>query len=99
MKCGKAKRLPDQHKEMHNFFHGVKPTHPPQIKLLADAHVNYRDMFDEIVVSSTTKDDDLSTVKQYSLSKRLTQDISRLYYSGVDLRHEDLEKRTGQEMH
>ena len=39
LKTGKYMRLPDQYAAMDKFFHGKTPTHPPQIKLLSEAHM------------------------------------------------------------
>ena len=47
LKTGKAMRLSDQYAHMHKFYHGQTPSHPPQIKLLADAHVNYLALYDK----------------------------------------------------
>ena len=50
-------RLSDQYAHMHKFYHGQTPSHPPQIKLLADAHVNYLELYDEeeVLVKSKKK--------------------------------------------
>ena len=97
MKCGQAKRLVDQYDEMQQFYHGYEPSHPSQIKLLSEAHINYRDMYDEITVPSIQKSDNINSTHKYRLKKILTQDLSRDYYSGHDIRSDDLEKknRTG----
>ena len=97
MKCGRSMRLPDQHNSMFQFYHGKEPSHPPQIKLFAEAQLNYRDFFDTKIVPSSTKDDDTTSVTKYHLNTRLTQEIQRLYFCGRDIRHSDLEKknRTG----
>ena len=97
MKCGQAKRLSDQYVEMQGFYHGIEPSHPSQIKLLSDNHINYRDMYDEITVTSTHKSDNINSTHKYRLKKLLTQDLSRNYYSGHDIRSDDLDykNRTG----
>ena len=57
LKTGKAMRLPDQHSAMQKFFHGQPPLHPSQIKLLAEAHVNYSALYDEeeVLIKSKKK--------------------------------------------
>ena len=54
MKCGRSMRLPDQHKNMSNFFHGLNSC-PPQIELFAQANINYRDFFESKTVSASKK--------------------------------------------
>ena len=55
LKTGKAMRLPDQHAAINKFYHGQTPSHPPLIKLLADAHVNYSVLYDEEEVQIKSK--------------------------------------------
>ena len=97
IKCGRSMRLPDQHKAMSKFYHGKEPSHPPQIKLFAEAHVNYQDFYTTKVVQSSKKKDTTANTTRYHLKTRLTQEIDRLYFSGSDLCYLDLEKknRTG----
>ena len=96
IKCGRSMKLPDQHKKLFDFFHG-KPSCPPQIELFAQANINYRDFFDSETVTSSKKTDTSSDIVRYYLKPSITQDPTRRYFSGVDLRYDDLEKknRTG----
>ena len=97
MKCGKSKRLPDQYIHMYDYFHGKRPNHPPQISLLAEAHMNYNELYDYDNCNATNKNDDSDDIKKTWLKSSLTRDSSRLYYSSTDIRASDLEKknRTG----
>ena len=45
LKGGKARRLPDQYNFLSKFYHGKAPTRPSQIKLLAEASLNYRAIY------------------------------------------------------
>merc|ERR1740124_1861707 len=40
---------------MDKFFHGKTPTHPAQIKLLAEAHLNYCALYEEVDVAVKKK--------------------------------------------
>ena len=51
IKTGKSMRLPDQYAAMDKYFHCKTPTHPPQIKLLAEGHVNYSALYNEVDVT------------------------------------------------
>ena len=75
MKCGWSMHLHDQHNAMAEFFHGKEPSHPPQIKLFAEAQLNYRNFFDSKIVQSTTKNDDTTSVTRFHLKTKLTQKI------------------------
>ena len=100
MKCGKSKKLKSQYEEMSKFYHGDEPNRPSQIKLLANAHINYRDLYDEVIVKCKNKQDTMADIITYRLKKVITQDLSRDYYSNRDIRVEDLEKknRTGSQL-
>ena len=97
VKTGKAMRLPDQHLAMHKFYHGQTPSHPPQIKLLADAHVNYSELYDEeeINIESKRKSQKAtkSSMTRMKLKNRVSNDANVSYYSGTDIRFSDLEKK------
>ena len=97
LKCGKPRRLPDQYSFMEKFFHGIKPSHPPQIQLLAEAHMNYRDLYDEVtypVTNKTTKSKSSSPpASLFKLRDILTNNSSHSYYSGIDINYSDLEKK------
>ena len=97
LKTGKAKRLPDQHLAMHKFYHGQTPSHPPQIKLLADAHVNYSELYDEeevhIKTKKKTKKVNKSSITRMKLKNRVSNDAHVSYYSGIDIRFSDLERK------
>ena len=92
MKSGSKKRLSDQQNFMAKFFHGRPPNHPSQIQLLTDGRVVYSDLYEEVELSATKKKDDSTTVKRLQLKKSLLHD-GRTYYSGTDIRVEDLEKK------
>ena len=55
LKVGKSRRLPEQYEYMNKFYHGKVPSHPPQIKLLAEGHLNYKDLYESISVNITKK--------------------------------------------
>ena len=93
MKCRKSKKLPTQHNYMSKFYHGQEPNNPSQIKLLANAHINFRELFDEVDAVATSKKDDIGTAKKYMLKSELTRDTMRNYYSDVDITYTDLEKK------
>ena len=94
MKTGVKKKHTDQHKFMSRFFHGKVPTHPAQIQLLAEGRQKYRDLFDVVDVQTTSKrTKEASSVQKLVLKKKLSRDQSRSYYSDVDIRAEDLEKK------
>ena len=96
LKTGKSMRLPDQHAAMDKFFHGKTPTHPAQIKLLAEAHLNYCALYEEMDVTVKKKNDSTgskTTAVSFKLKDIVTNDRSRLYYSGTDIRYEYLEKK------
>ena len=81
------------------FYHGDKNP-PSQIKLLAEAHVNYRDLYDVEHSSALNKNDDARSVQRYKLKRELTVNDNTSYYSLSDIRHDDLEKknRTGSQL-
>ena len=54
-KSGKSRRVPEQFAFMDKFFRGKAPSHPPQIKLLAEGHLNYREMYEEVDVTVKKK--------------------------------------------
>ena len=94
MKSGVKKKLTDQYKFMSRFYHGKVPTHPAQIQLLSEGRLKYRDLFDVIDVGTTSKHaKDDSSIQKLMLKKILSRDQSRSYFSGVDIRAEDLEKK------
>ena len=79
---------------MSRFYHGKVPTHPAQIQLLSEGRLKYRDLFDVIDVGTTSKHaKDDSSIQKLMLKKILSRDQSRSYFSGVDIRAEDLEKK------
>ena len=90
-------RLPDQYAAMDKFFHGKMPTHPPQIKLLAEAHLNYSGLYEEVSLIVKKKKASSKASKRTSLSFKLkdmvSNNSSRVFYSGTDIRYEDLEKK------
>ena len=55
VKTGKQMRLPDQYAAMNKFYHGKISTHPAQIKLLAEGHVNYSALYNEVDVTLKNK--------------------------------------------
>ena len=44
VKCGGGKKLKTQYVDLNNFYHGIHPTHPSQIELLANAAPSYSTM-------------------------------------------------------
>ena len=82
---------------MSKFYHGQEPNNPSQIKLLANAHINFCELFDEVDAVATSKKDDIGTAKKYMLKPELTRDTMRNYYSDVDITYTDLDEknRTG----
>ena len=93
MKCGNKKRLADQYKHMSQFYHGRPPNYPSQIELLSEGRVAYCDLYEEVDVSISRKKDDGNVVTKLRLKEVLSCDSSRVYYSGVDIRVVDLEKK------
>ena len=89
LKIGKSMRLPDQYAAMDTFFHGNTPPHPPQIKLLSEAHMNYSALYEEVNVTVKTKKVSSKASKRTSLSFKLkdmvSNDSSRVFYSGTDI--------------
>ena len=55
LKTGKSRRLPNQYLYIEKNYHGKVPSHPAQIQLLAEGHLNYRDMYDVVSVKVTKK--------------------------------------------
>ena len=93
IKCGKSRKMAEEYERLSQFFHGKLPNHPPQIKLLAEANLNYRELHDEKNLTVTNKNDNVNTLKRYTLKTTLTRDMGRIYHSSVDITHHDLEKR------
>ena len=97
LKTSKARRLPEQYEYMHKFFHGKVPSHPAQIKLLAEGHLNYRDLYDVVNVNVTKKKVSRNQTPPSALKLKLkdilTNYSSRSFYSGEDIFHLDLEKK------
>ena len=98
LKTGKSRRLPEQYDYMNKFFHGKVPSHPPQIKLLAEGHLNYRDLYDVVNVKITKKKvgykkNTSPSASKLKLKDVLTNSSSCSYYSGEDILHLDLEKK------
>ena len=92
MKCGKARNTPQQKLKMQEWFHGSKHR-PAQIKLLTEANINYRDLYDEIQSAAIEKSDNISSVVKYKLKSSITLNIERNYISGSDINQADLEKQ------
>ena len=92
-------KLPDQHAAMEKFYHGRTPRNPPQIKLLAEAHMNYLSLYDEIDVTIKGKKKAnkaaKTSVTRFKLKPIICNDESTSYYSGIDIRFEDLERKIG----
>lgn len=101
LKSGKSRRLPEQYDYMNLFFHGKVPSHPPQIKLLAEGHLNYRELYEPISATVTKKKGGNTSIppsaSKLKLKDILTNYSSRSYFVGEDIVHFDLEKknRTG----
>ena len=93
MKSGKPRNTSQQRIRIAEFYHGKPPNRPSQIKLLAEAHLNYRDLYDEISSTAISKNSDESTITKYKLKSKLSLDISRQYISGYDINSNDLEKQ------
>jgi len=93
IKCGVGKKLKTQEIELGRFFHGHAPNHPSQIKLLADASYNYRDLYDEERLISTKKTNNKQDIIQYTLKSCYTRGSTVRLRSGIDITHIDLEKR------
>ena len=91
MKSGKKMRLSEQWDFMGKFFHGRPPNYPSQIEMLAEGRVGYADLFEEVEVPATKKKDDINTVTRLRLKQIITNDERRVYYSGTDIRPDDLE--------
>ena len=101
LKSGKSRRLPNQYEYMQRFYHGKVPSHPAQIQLLAEGHLNYRTLYDTISVKVTKKKGgDKSkppSATKMKLKDILTNNSSRSFYCGEDILYHDLERknRTG----
>merc|ERR1740124_67210 len=82
---------------MSKFFHGQPLNYPAQIKFLSEGCATYRDLFEDETITNTKKKVDLNDVRILRLKQALSRDKTRVYYSGSDIRHDDLEKknRTG----
>ena len=97
LKSGKSRRLPEQYEYMHNFFHGKVPSHPPQIKVLAEGHLNYRDLYDAVNVKITKEKVGNKLIppstSKLKLKEVLTNYSSQSYYCGEDIFHLDLEEK------
>lgn len=97
LKTGKAMRLPDQHAAMHKFYHGLTPSHPPQIKLLSDAHVNYSALYEEeeVLIKSKKKSQKATkaSITRMKLKAMISNNSHASFYSGTDIRFSDLEKK------
>ena len=93
IKCGAGKRLSKQQAELSEFFHGKAPHRPSQIKLLSDASLCYRDLYEKVTNIATKKNDDLDSIVNYKLKDSLTLDLNRQYYSRGDITALDLEKK------
>ena len=98
LKTGEPRKLPDQHSYMAKFFHGKVPSHPAQIQLLAEGHLNYRDLYDVVSVRVTKKKGTKSTTPsatKYKLKDVLTNNSSHPYFCGEHIKGTDLEKKYG----
>lgn len=97
MRVGKSKRLVEQYDQIARFYHGKLPNYSSQIKLLCEGKLNYNDLYDEIQLQSKNKKGDSGNVNRLRLKQILTRDPSRVCYSQIDIRIEDLERecRTG----
>merc|ERR1740124_1745550 len=96
---------------MDKFFHGKTPTHPAQIQLLAEAHLNYCALYEEVDVAVKNKKAAKKASKNaavlFKLKDMVTNDSSRVFVSGTDIRYGNLEKKnrvgkqqiTGQNLH
>ena len=93
IKCGKSQKAPEQRERLSKKIHGKPPNRPPQIKLLSEGDLNYSDLYDEVDIQVTSKSYLASDPKRKKLKESLTCDMSRVYYIGVDITHDDLEKR------
>ena len=97
LKSRKSRRLPDQYEYMQRFYHGKVPSHPAQIQLLAEGHLNYRALYDTISVKVTKKKGgDKSkppSATKMKLKDILTNNSSRSFYCGEDILYHDLEKK------
>ena len=85
--------LKDQYKTIVTFYHGRKPTHPSQIKLLCSASYTYRRLFDTTSSVATKKNDNPSSVSSITLKTELSRDKNRIYHSETDINSLDLEKK------
>ena len=96
LKILKARRLPEQYDFMHRFYHGKVPSRLAQIQLLAEGHLNYRELYELVNVKITTKKANKQTPpspSKYKLKDILTNYSSRSYFCGEDILHLDLEKK------
>ena len=93
LKTGSKKHLKDQRDTMFKFYHGRPPNHPSQIKLLSEGRLAYSELYDEVLIPSTNKNESSEPVKRLRLKHILTRDDTRNYYSGTDIRANDLEKK------
>ena len=95
IKTGKARRLPDQHTAMLKFFHGQPQSHPPQIKLLAEGHVNYSALYEEedVIVKSKKKSNRATKtpIIRIKLKDIISNNPHASYYSGTGIRFSNLE--------
>ena len=93
MKSSRKMQLNEQWDFMGKYFHGRPPNYPSQIEMLVEGRAGYADLFEEVEVPATKKKDDINTVTRLRLKQIITNDERRVYYSGTDIRLEDLEKK------
>ena len=84
---------------MYDFFHGVNGEGPSQIKMVAEGTSVYKDLYETTVkpivnkrVKKGTKQG--ASVKRKRLKVVLTRQERTHYYSGTDITHTDLEKKS-----
>ena len=93
IKSRSKKKLNDQHNHVSRFYHGRPPDFPSQIALLCDGKVAYSQLYEEVEVPVLKKNVKKGSERRLRLKKMLSRDASRDYYSGVDIRSDDLEKK------
>ena len=68
---------------MAKFVYGKVPSNPAQIQLLAEGHLNYRDLYDVVSVKVTKKKGSESTTPsatKFKLKDTLTNNLSHSYF-------------------
>lgn len=91
----KGKTKNRQFDQMYHSYHGKKPHHPSQIRMLCKGHGSYRALYDVISqVTVTSKNGTTESVNRLFLKPSLHLDLNVNYRADFDIVTEDLERKT-----